>query len=213
MAARCLAGEWTLEDYWEAISLGSAILFLGASSSGVPVGQAARLVIATQGLRAMLRHGQLGQKILASLLAGRTPEYQAADEAWVDAGVQLLESSLRASKVSLDELGAALDEWQAEAALGCIASASANPEELEQVIPVVDHRLAFLHGLDGVGPLFHQGQIDAFRTARSVHRWIHVACSAWLCAVWPHQGLIEERSLAELADRRRRSLARKRRTR
>jgi hypothetical protein len=212
MAARCLAGDWTLEDYWEAVSLGTSILFLGACTAGLPVAQAARLVTSSAGLRAMLRQGNLAQKILASLLAGRTPEFRVAEAGWVEAGVRLLEASLRASKLSLDQLGAALDDWQADAALGCIASSSADPSELEKAIAVLDHRLAFLHGLEGMGPLFHAGESEAFLTGRSLHRWIHLATSAWLCAVWPHRGLIEERALAELADRRRKALARKRRT-
>lgn len=209
LAARLLAGEWTLEDYWEAVCLGSAILFLGASSSGLPAARAAQMVVAVHGLHGMIRHGNLGQKILASLLVGRTPEFADVDCSWVDAGVHLLEGGLRASKVSPDQLGAALDGWQAEAALACVATTSADPSGLANLIPVIDHRLAFLHGLEGIGPLFHLAQCEAFENGRSPHRWVHLAASAWLCAVWPDRGLLDEKSLAELSDRRRKTLARK----
>jgi hypothetical protein len=211
IAARLLASGWTLEDLWESISLATALLFLGGSASGKPVASTAQAVVATHGLRGMLRLGSLGQKILASLIAGRCPEYQALEPEHLEAGVRLLEEGLRASRLSADELGAALDGWQAETALGCVASASAQPAGLADLIPILDHRLAFLHGLEGLGPLFHQAQCDAFQAARSQHRWVHLAATAWLCAIWPDRGLLDEPSLADLAERRRRSLSRKRR--
>ncbi|MDM7916102.1 MAG: hypothetical protein QUU85_12675 [Candidatus Eisenbacteria bacterium] len=211
IASRLLSSGWALEDVWEAISLATALLFLGASTSGRPVPAAAQIVVATHGLRGMLRLGSLGQKVLATLIAGRSPEFAALGPADVDAGVRLLEEGLRASHVSADELGATLEGRQAEGALACVASASAQPAGLSALMPILDHRLAFLHGLEGLGPLFHQAQCDAFQAARSQHRWVHLAASAWLCAVWPDRGLLDEPSLADLAERRRRALSRKRR--
>jgi hypothetical protein len=81
------------------------------------------------------------------------------------------------------------------------------------MISIIDHRLAFLHGLEGLGPAFHLAHCEAYQAGRSQHRWVHLACSAWLCAIWPDRGLLDEPSLAELADRRRRSLARGRKGR
>jgi hypothetical protein len=104
-----------------------------------------------------------------------------------------------------------LDGWQAETALACVASGSADPKGLEGLIPLMEQRLAFLHGLEGIGPLFHLAQCEAFQAARSPHRWVHLAACAWLCAVWPDRGVLDEKSLAELADRRRRAIARRRR--
>lgn len=213
LASKRLVGDWALEDYWEAVSLGTAILFLGASASGVPAARAARMVVANHGLRSMIRQGGLNQKVLASLLAGRTPEFVEGESQWVDAGIRLLEASLRASRLSVDQIGTVLESWQADAALGCVASASADTAGLSNLIPLIDHRLAFLHGLEGLGPAFHLGQYEAFQTARSPYRWVHIAVCAWLCAIWPDRGLLDEPTLAELADRRRRSLARERRSR
>lgn len=210
LAARSIGGEWSLEDYWESVSLGTTILFLGASASGSPVAEAARLVVSIHGLRSMLRHGNLGQKILASLLVGRTPGFDAPGRQWIDRGVQLLESSLRASPLSTDELGAALDGWEADAALGCVASASADLDRVEAAGAILDHRLAFLDGLEGLGPLFHRAQTEAFQSGRSPHRWVHLAATAWLCALWPERGGGDDDALARLADRRRREIARKR---
>jgi hypothetical protein len=206
-------GDWTLEDYWEAVSLATAILFLGASASGVPATRAARMVVAIQGLRSMIRQGGLNQKVLASLLAGRTPDFDLADPRWIDAGIRLLEGSLRASRLSADQIGSALEGWQADAALGCVASASADAASLASLIPLIEGRLASLHGIEGLGPALHLAQCEAFQAARSPYRWVHVACSAWLCAIWPDRGLLDEPTLADLADRRRRSLARDRRGR
>jgi hypothetical protein len=135
----------------------------------------------------------------------------AAEPAWVEAGVRQLESALRSSRATADQLGEALEGWQAEGALGCVAAASADPAGLAKLIPVLDNRLAFLHGLEGLGPSFHLAQCDAFQAGLSPHRWVHLACSAWLCAIWPARGLIDEPGLAELADRRRRHLAKGRR--
>ena len=210
MAVHHLAGSWTLEDFWEAVSLGASVLFLGATSSGLSAARAAQMVVATHGLRGLLRQGTLGQKVLASLLAGRTPEFAGAERGWVDAGVRLLEAGLRASRVSGDQLGQALEGWQADAALACVASCSADSTELASLIPLIDNRMAFLHGLEGIGPSLHLAQCEAFQGGRSPHRWVHLACSAWLCAIWPDRGLLDEPGLAELAERRRRSLARER---
>lgn len=211
LGVRMLAGDWTLEDYWEAVLLGASILFLGAS--GVPGNmlRATMMVIAVHGQKSMIRHGGLNQKLLASLLAGRTPEFLHVDPAWVDAGIRLLEGSLRASRMSADQLGPSLEEWQAEASLACVATSSADPAALAGILPVLDHRFAFLHGLEGLGPAFHLAHCEAFQAGRSPHRWVHLGCCAWLCSAWPGRGVLEERALAELADRRRRSLARERR--
>ncbi|MBM3287968.1 MAG: hypothetical protein FJY88_11560 [Candidatus Eisenbacteria bacterium] len=213
LAVRALGGDWALEDYWEAVSLGTAVMFLGASVSGMPVSRAAQMAVATYGLRGMIRYGGLSQKVLASLLAGRTPEFASLDPGWIDVGVRLLEAGLRASRVSADQLGGALENWNAELALGCIASTSADAAGFSNAISIIDHRLAFLHGLEGLGPAFHLAQCEAYQAGRSQHRWVHVACSAWLCAIWPDRGLLDEPALAELADRRRRSLARGRKGR
>ncbi|MBD3161732.1 MAG: hypothetical protein GF346_05695 [Candidatus Eisenbacteria bacterium] len=213
LAVRSIGGEWSLEDFWEAVSLGAAILFLGATSAGVPVVEAVRQVVAVGGMRVMLRTGNLGQKILASLLVGRTRGFEEPARQWVDQGVQLLEGSLRASKLSIDELGAALDGWQADAALGCVASASADLERVGGIGAILEHRLAFLDGLDGLGPLFHRVQTEAFQAGRSPHRWVHLAATAWLCALWPERGVVDDGALAKLADRRRRDLAKKQRGR
>jgi hypothetical protein len=67
--------------------------------------------------------------------------------------------------------------------------------------------------LEGLGPAFHLAQCEAFHAARSPYRWVHLAACAWLCAIWPDRGLLDEPTLADLADRRRRSLARERRSR
>jgi hypothetical protein len=106
-----------------------------------------------------------------------------------------------------------LENWQADAALGCVASASADAAGLTNLVPLIDHRLAFLHGIEGLGPAFHLAQCEAYQAARSPYRWVHLACSAWLCAIWPDRGLLDEPTLAELADRRRRAIARERRGR
>jgi hypothetical protein len=211
LAARLLGGGWSLEDFWEAVSLGTAIHFLGATTAGVPVARAAQMVVSEHGMRGMIRHGNPNQKLLASLLVGHVPELQGTDPAWVDAGVRTLESALRAPRVGADQLGEVLESWHAEGALGCVAAASADPAALAKLIPVIDHRLAFLHGLEGLGPAFHLAQCEAFQAAYSPHKWVHLACSAWLCATWPARGLLDEAGLAELADRRRRSLAKGRR--
>lgn len=209
LAVRRLGSGWTLEDYWEAISIGCALLFLGATSSGAPAARAAQLCVSTAGLRGLLRQGNLAQKILASLLAGRTPEFHGSERGWVESGVALLEAALRASRLSSDQLGQALEGWQASAALACVASASADPAALGNLIPVLDHRLAFLYGLEGIGPAFHLGQCDAWQNGRSPHRWVHIAASAWLCAVWPDRGLLDEPGLAEIAEKRRRAMSRR----
>jgi hypothetical protein len=213
LGVRMLSGEWTLEDYWEAIMLGASILFLGASTVTPSVLRATQIVVAVHGQRNMIRHGGLNQKLLASLLAGRTPEFAHVEPAWVEQGIRLLEGALRASRMSADQLGPSLEGWQADASLGCVAAASADPAALTSILPVLDHRFAFLHGLEGLGPAFHLAQCEAFQAGRSPHRWVHLGCCAWLCSVWPGRGLLEERPLAELADRRRRSLARERRGR
>jgi|GEM_PF-3242568 len=210
MAVRHLSIGWTFEDYWEAVSIGCTLLFLGATASGVPAARAAQLFVSTCGLRGLLRQGTLGQKVLASLLAGRTPEFHAVERGWCEAGVSLLESALRASRLSADQLGQALAGWQADAALACVASASADANALTGLIPVIDHRLAFLHGLEGLGPIFHLAQCELWQAGRSPHRWVHLAASAWLCAIWPDRGLLDEPGLAEIAEKRRRSMARRR---
>jgi hypothetical protein len=209
MAVRRLSNGWTFEDYWEAVSIGSALLFLGATASGAHAARAAQLFVSTAGLRGLLRQGSLAQKVLASLLAGRTPEFHDCERGWVEEGVAVLESALRASRLSADQLGQALEGWQADAALACVASASADATALGNLIPVIDQRLAFLHGLEGIGPSFHLAQCDAWQSERSPHRWIHIAAAAWLCAIWPDRGLLDEPSLAEIAEKRRRALSRR----
>jgi hypothetical protein len=213
LAVRMLGTDWTLEDYWEAVSLGAAILFLGASVSGMPAVRAAQLYGSMHGLRGLVRHGSLAQKVMASLLVGRTPEFAPVAPGWTDAGVKLLEAGLRTQRVSGDQIGQALESWQAEAALGCVAASSADSAGVAEVIPLLDNRMAFLHGLEGLGPGFHLAQCEAFQAGRSPHRWVHIACSAWLCAIWPERGLLDEPGLAELAERRRKSMARDRRGR
>jgi hypothetical protein len=209
MAVRRLATGWTFEDYWEAVSIGSTLLFLGATAAGSNVARAAQLFLSTAGLRGLLRQGSLAQKVLASLLAGRTPEFNNGDRGWAEQGVNLLESALRASRLSADQLGQALEGWQADAALACVASASADATALGNLIPLIDHRMAFLHGLEGIGPSFHLAECEAWQGGRSPHRWIHVAAAAWLCAIWPDRGLLDEPGLAEIAEKRRRSMSRR----
>jgi hypothetical protein len=211
LAARLLATGWSLEDYWEAASLAAAILFLGATTSGAPAARAAQMVVGAHGMRGMVRQGNSSQKLLACLLVGRIPELQGTDPAWVDAGVRALESALRTTRRTADQLGEVLESWQGEAAVACVAAASADPASLAKLIPILDLRLAFLHGVDGLGPSFHLAQCEAFQAAYSPHKWVHLASSAWLCAIWPARGLLDEAGLAELADRRRRSLAKGRR--
>lgn len=213
LAVRLLGGDWSLEDYWEAVSIGVALLFLGAVASSYPAARAAQMAIAVHGLRGLVRYGNLGQKVMASLLVGRTPEFRGIDPSWAEMGVRRLEEGLRSSRLTPDQLGQALEGWKAEEALACIASASADLNGVGALIPVLDHRLAFLHGLEGLGPAFHLGQCEAFQAGRSPHRWVHLACSAWLLTVWPDRGLLDEPGLADLADRRRKSLAKDRRSR
>ncbi len=213
LAVRLLCGEWSLEDYWEAVSIGSALLFLGAVASGHPAARSAQMAIAVHGLRGLVRYGNLAQKVMASLLVGRTPEFRGCDPSWAQVGVRRLEEGLRASGRAPDQLGQALEGWHAEDALACVAATSADLNGAAGLIPVLDHRLAFLHGLEGLGPTFHLAQCEAFQAGRSPHRWVHLACSAWLFTVWPDRGLLDEPRLAELADRRRKSLAKERRGR